>query len=75
LTSSNTAWATTPSRPPHHPPRRAEIPDLRVSRRHPDPPAGRAERRLRVREGQSSNHRKPQRRPGCRMVIAVVPVR
>lgn len=45
-TSSNTASATTPSRPPHHLPRRAETPDLHVSRRHHDPPVRRAERRL-----------------------------
>jgi hypothetical protein len=30
--------------PPHHLPRRAEMPDLRASRPHRDPPAGRAGR-------------------------------
>ena len=32
--------------PPHHLPRRAEMPDLRASRPHRDPPVGRADRRL-----------------------------
>jgi len=40
--SSNTASATTLPRPPHHLPRTAEMPDLRSSRPHRDPPVGRA---------------------------------